>query len=210
MNLFQIEALLITATTFVLSLLLAFYMTRKYRKTRSKPLRFWSLGMQAFSVGVFIEVVFAIGVESNLLVSFYFFLVAMIVELLALGSIQLLKSKQIKNVYYVFCLITTILLLLSVIAYKSPGFVSNYVAWGVPPLLVTIFSTIITIPASLVILAVAIKGYLKTKSVKMISIIAGVIFVGIAGTLYIVSFPSLLYASEFIGILLLWSGFYGG
>ena len=86
----------------------------------------------------------------------------------------------------------------------------NYVAWGVPPLLVTIFSTLITIPASAVLLVVAIKSYLKTKNKKMLSIIAGVVFVVIAGTLYIVSFPSLLYISEFVGILLLWYGFYSG
>ena len=79
-----------------------------------------------------------------------------------------------------------------------------------PPLLVTVFSTLITIPASIVLLAVAILGYLKTKNKKMLSIIAGVVFVVIAGTLYIVSFPALLYISEFVGILLLWYGFYSG
>jgi hypothetical protein len=210
MNIFQIEALSITAVTFVLSFVLAFYMTKKYKKTKSKPLLYWSSGMQAFSIGVFIEVVFALGITTSFLVSFYLFLVAMIVELLALGSIQLIKSKRIKKMYYAFCIITTIMLLISVIAYKSPNFVSNYVAWGVPPLIVTLLSTLITIPASIVLLAVAIKSYLKTRSNKMLSIIAGVVFVVIAGTLYIVSFPSLLYISEFVGILLLWIGFYSG
>lgn len=210
MNLFQIEALTITTVTFALSFVLAFYMTRKYKKTRARSMLFWSAGMQAFSIGVFIEVVFALGVDTSFLTGFYLFLVAMIVQLLALGSIQLVKSKAIKRAYYAFCIITTLLLLFSIVAYKSSGFVVNYVAWGVPPLLVTIFSTLITIPASIVLLAVAIKSYLKKKSNRMLSIIAGVIFVVIAGTLYIVSFPALLYASEFIGILLLWSGFYGG
>jgi hypothetical protein len=133
-----------------------------------------------------------------------------IVELLALGSVQLVKSKRIRKGYYLFCIATTVLLLYSIIAYRCPGFVSNYVAWGVPPPLVTIFSTLITVPASLVIIGVAIKSYLKKKNNKLLSIIAGVIFVVIAGTLYIASIPALLYISEIVGILLLWYGFYSG
>ncbi len=46
-----------------------------------------------------------------------------------------------------------------------------------------------------------------TASKKMLSIIAGVIIVSIAGSLYIVHFPAFLYYSEFIGISLLWFGF---
>ena len=48
---------------------------------------------------------------TNFLTSFYLFLVAVIVELLALGSIQLVKSKAIKKAYYAFCIVTTLLLL---------------------------------------------------------------------------------------------------
>jgi hypothetical protein len=211
MNTFQIEALSITVITFVLSFVLAFYMTRKYKKSRASSLLFWSAGMQAFAIGVFIEVVFALGIATVPLVSFYVFLVALIVELLALGSIQLIKSKKIKRAYYAFCIVSTVLLAGSVIAYPaSISFVTNYVAWGALPLVVTLLSTLITIPASIVLLAVAIKSYLKTRNKKLLSIIAGVVFVVIAGTLFILSFPALLYISEFVGILLLWYGFYSG
>jgi hypothetical protein len=210
MNPFQVEAISITVVTFALSFLLALYMTRKYRRSRARSLLFWSAGMQAFAVGVFLEVVFAAGVSPGFLVSFYLFLVALIVELLALGSMQLVKSKRIRQAYYAFCIVSTLLLLGSVIAYPSPGFVVNYVAWGALPLPVTAFSALITVPASLVLLAVAVKSYLRTRNRRMLSIMAGVVFVVMAGTLFILSFPSLLYISEFVGILLLWYGFYGG
>ena len=55
---------------------------------------------------------------------------------------------------------------------------------------------------------IAAISYKRTRSKKMLSIIAGVIVVSIAGTLYIASFPEFLYFSEFIGILLLWAGFF--
>ena len=48
MNLFQIEALSITIVTFVLSFALAFYMTKKYKKTRAEPLLLerWNAGLR--------------------------------------------------------------------------------------------------------------------------------------------------------------------
>lgn len=42
----------------------------------------------------------------------------------------------------------------------------------------------------------------------MLSIIAGVVIVSIAGSLFIAQFPAFLYYSEFIGILLLCLGFF--
>jgi hypothetical protein len=50
-------------------------------------------------------------------------------------------------------------------------------------------------------------SYRKTRNKKLLSIIAGVIVVSIAGTLYIVAFPAFLYYAELAGIALLWLGF---
>ena len=97
------------------------------------------------------------------------------------------------------------------LAYSSIGnIVSNYIVYGVLPLPVVVASSIATFPASLVIIATALLSYLKTRSRKMLSIILGVIIVSIAGTLYIVQFPVLLYYAEALGIVLLWIGFYSG
>ncbi|MDE1870492.1 MAG: hypothetical protein KGH71_05965, partial [Candidatus Micrarchaeota archaeon] len=65
-----------------------------------------------------------------------------------------------------------------------------------------------TFPAATVLVIVAAMGYRRTRSLKMVSIIAGVVVVSVAGTLYIASFPSFLYYAEFAGMLLLWMGFY--
>ena len=54
----------------------------------------------------------------------------------------------------------------------------------------------------------ALISFKKNKDYRNIVIVAGVLEVSVAGTLYIVSFPSLLYAAEFLGIVLLWIGFY--
>ena len=84
----------------------------------------------------------------------------------------------------------------------------NYVVAGAPPISVIVTSSIATFPAAIVIIWVAAASYIQKRNVKMLSIIAGVIVVSIAGTLYIASFPAFLYYSEFFGILLLWLGFF--
>jgi hypothetical protein len=210
MNLLQTEALAITVVTFVLSLVLASYLTKKYVKTRARSLLFWSAGMWAFAVGVLLEVIFATGFYSTSLMAFYLFIVALLVELLALGSMQLIRSKPAKTAYYAFSIIMTLLLLYSVATSKIGNLMTNYIVWGSPPALVTVLSLLITFPASAILVIIAALTYRRTRNKKMMCIIAGVIFVVIAGTLYIVSFPALLYISEFVGVLLLWIAFYSG
>ena len=93
-------------------------------------------------------------------------------------------------------------------AVHIPNLVTDYTVLGLPPLLIIYSSSIITFPAAAVLAIIAIKSYLKTKDIRNLSIVAGVIVVSVAGTLYIVQFPSLLYLAEFIGIAMLWIGFY--
>jgi uncharacterized membrane protein YwzB len=204
----QIESLAITGIVFILSLVLTLVMTSSYLKGRKTGVLFWSLGMWSFTFGVLLEILFALGISPEPLIALYLFIVAILVEFLALGSMQLVQSKRIKQLYYAFCIITTAFVGYSLVATRVTNFIVNYIAYGNPPLLVIYSSSIVTFPAAAILIMVALKSYLKTKSYRMLSIIVGVVIVSIAGTLYIVQFPSLLYAAEFIGILLLWVGFY--
>ncbi|MEM3426614.1 MAG: hypothetical protein QXI42_12560 [Thermoproteota archaeon] len=74
--------------------------------------------------------------------------------------------------------------------------------------LLELFVVLGTFPAAAVIIIFAALSYRQRHSLKMLSIIAGIIIVSIAGTLYIASFPEFLYYSEFICILFLWLGFF--
>ncbi len=206
--LLQLESLAVTIIVFILSLVLTIIMTQSYMKGRKLSSLFWSLGMWSFTLGVFLEILFALNVSPEPLLALYLFIVAALVEFLALGSIQLINSRKIKQIYYAFCILTTVFVAYSLFATRITNFIMDYIAYGNPPLLVIYASSLVTFPAAAVLVIVALKSYLKTKSYKMLSIILGVVIVSIAGTLYIVQFPSLLYAAEFIGILLLWVGFY--
>ncbi len=206
----QLESLVVTVVVFILSLVLTIILTKSYLRNRKPSSMFWSLGMWAFTIGMLVEILFAVGIQSAALSSFYLFIVAVLVEFLALGSIQLVKSNRIKNVYMAFCIISTVFLVYSFTASQAQSIVVNYVATGLPPLLVIYASSIITFPAAAVLAIVTLISYIHTKDLRNVSIIAGVVVVSVAGTLYIVSFPSLLYIAEFIGIVLLWIGFFRG
>ena len=206
--LLQLEALTVTVIVFVLTLVLTLIMTGSYLRGRKSSTLFWSLGMWSFTIGVLLEILFALGIYSEPLIALYLFIVAILVEFLALGSMQLIQSKKLKQIYYVYCILSTIFVAYSLIATKITNFILNYIAYGNPPLLVIYSSSFVTFPAAAILIIIAAKSYLQKKSYKTLSIILGVVIVSIAGTLYIVQFPSLLYAAEFIGILLLWAGFY--
>ncbi|MGD0728940.1 MAG: hypothetical protein ABR981_02590 [Candidatus Micrarchaeaceae archaeon] len=203
----QLLVIISTVVIFVLSLLLAISLTRKYNKTKAKSLMFWSVGLWAFSIGALLEIIFAFGVYSSSLGDFYVFIVALLVELLALGSMELIKSSKLKKLYYIFAAVTTIALVYTVIATRIGNIVTNYVASGNPPLAVLYSSSVITFMASIILVFIAVLSYKRKKDPRMLSIILGVIIVVIAGTLYIASFPVFLYYSEFVGIICLWFGF---
>ncbi len=204
----QLESLVITIVVFILSLVLTLFLTKSYFKSKRSSLMFWSSGMWAFTIGVVLEILFAFGIYSELLISSYLFVVAILVEFLALGSIQLIQSRKIKLAYYAFCAITTLFMFYSLVVAKIPNLIENYIVYGPLPILVVYSSSFITFPAAAILIIVALLSYLKKKDYRHISIISGVVIVSIAGTLYIVSFPSLLYIAEFLGIVLLWIGFF--
>lgn len=203
----QYAVIITTVVTGILSILLAAYITAVYVRKRSAPHLFWSAGMWVFAVSVMLEVAFALNVYSALMIDAYLFMVVVLVELLALGSMQLVKNAMYRKSYYAFTVLATAFAAYSVFSANQGYLLDNYVVAGAPTLLTIVSSSIATFAASIVLVAVALISYMKSRSRKMLSIITGVIVVGIAGSLYIASYPYFLYAAEFLGILLLWAGF---
>lgn len=206
----QLESLAVTSVVLALSAVLALVLFRSYLRKRRGSTLFWSLGMIAFSAGVLMEVLFALDVHPLALVDAYLFDAALLVELLALGSMQLVSSRRKRLAYYVFCVVTTAFLAYSLLAYGGVNIVESYVAAGEPSLQAILASSAITFPASVLLVAVALFTYSKTRNPRMLATVAGVAVVVVCGTLYIAAFPAFLYVSEFIGIVLLWFSFYSG
>jgi hypothetical protein len=204
----QLAVVVSTIVITLLSFILALFLTLNFMAKRQKSNLLWSSGMWAFTLGTALEAIFAFGLYSDALGGIYLFVVALTVELLALGSVQLIRSKRAKLAYYGYCTITTLLLVAVLISTNVGNIITTYIVFGVLPLSVVLTSSLIAFPAAIIIALVAAFSYKRARSKKMLSIIAGVIVVSVAGTLYIASFPEFLYFSEFVGILLLWAGFF--
>jgi hypothetical protein len=196
-----------TILIFLLTVPLASLMTYKFIKKKGKSQLYWSIGLWLFGLGVLLEVLFSFNIYNAFLIKTYLVAVAFLVSFLALGSTALLKNKKIFNYYAIFFILSAIFVVYSLIVSSISNILTNYVVFGILPLLVVISSSIMTFPAAATLIAVALISYRKTSNKKMLSIIAGVVIVSIAGSLYIAHFPAFLYYSEFIGILLLWLGF---
>ena len=204
----QFAVIISTIIITLLSAALAALLTETYIKKRAVSHLFWSAGIWLFAISALLEVVFAFGLYSQLLIKTYLLMVSLLVEFLAMGSIMLVKNRIIKYAYSVFAAASAVIVAYFLITTNIGNIISEYVVYGVIPPMVIVSSSVATFPAAIVIIAVAALSYLKTRNKKMLSIILGVIIVSIAGTLYIVQFPAALYFAEFIGILLLWIGFY--
>lgn len=200
--------LLSTIVIFALTLVLALFMTYDYFRKRKTSIIFWSMGLWAFAIGVVLEILFASGIYSQLLIKSYLFIVAFVVEALAVGSVLLLGNKRITQTYSAYVIISSVILIFFLAIENIGNIILHNVVYGLLPLYITLISSFVTFPAAVALIAISVYSYMKTANIKMLSIIAGVIVVSVAGTLYIAAFPAFLYYSEFIGILLLWAGFF--
>ncbi|MDE1851905.1 MAG: hypothetical protein KGH69_04435 [Candidatus Micrarchaeota archaeon] len=196
-----------TIAILLMSLALAMVLTLKWMLRKSASMLFWSMGLWLFAIGMLFEVLFAYGIYSVLLANVYLFSVALLVEALALGSVQFVKSRLIRRVFYAYTVAATLFVAYSLMTVDVGNILVNGVVAGMLPAIVAISSSFATVPAAVVIAGMALKSYLSTKNLRMVSIMLGVIEVSIAGTLYIASFPAFLYFAEFAGIVLLWLGF---
>lgn len=208
MQAINVETAVSVAIILVLSFVLTIIMLRQYFATRRSSVFFWSLGMYMFTIGVLLELIFALGFYTVSLANMYLFSVALLVEFLALGSVQLIKNEKVKKAFATYVVLSSAFVIYSLAASNVGYILVNGVVYGSLPLIVVISSSVATFPSAIAIIWVALSSYLKTKSIKMLSIIIGVVEVSVAGTLYIVSFPAFLYFAEFLGILLLWLGFF--
>lgn len=209
MSFAQIATELSTTIFFILSFSLSYLLTRKYYRTRQSSYLFWALGMWVFFISDVQEFIFATGIYSNFLAGAYLFETAVLTGLLAIGSMQLVKSSRIRNGYYIYNLLAAILLLYYISTEKIGGLVINYVVAGMPPMDIINASALITIPATIVLVVLALLSYRHKKNPWLLSIVLGILGYAAAGTLYAINIdPLLLYYAEFVGLIFLWAGFY--
>ena len=197
-----------TIVFFSLSTILSAYLTKSYFVKKQKNYLYWSIGMWCFALSDLFEVLFAFGIYNQAMAQVYLVLVAFLVVPLAMGSIELVKSRILKILYIVYSVITVVLLSYYTFTASIGNIIENSVISGNIPTNVIIWSSSITFPALIIIVAVAALSYIKTRRKKVLWIIAGMLAFAVGGMLYISSFPVSIYYTEFLGLVMLWLGFF--
>jgi hypothetical protein len=202
--------LLIGTSLFLLAGLLLFLAARAFRqfvREHVQPQLMWGAGVSLAAAAVLIEGVVYFGVVTIPLLQAYVFFSAAIVGVLSLGATRILKSPRIERAYTAWTVATCALVAgLSFATPLSTSMVSNGIIAGNPPLSLLIVSTLVTGPATVLLLTasyLSLKRHFRWQSVLMAS---GAVILGAGGTLYIASFPVALYYAEFLGIFLLFLG----
>lgn len=180
----------------------------KFRRTRSMVQLAWASGLALAAAAMAVEAVVYLGFVDEPLLRAYVFLSAAIVGVLSLGATRVLRSRLLERAYASYTIVTLGVVALASFLTPLPtaGMVTDGVITGNPPVLLLILSTVVTVPATVVLIVSAVVSLRRTWRWPTLLMVAGAFVLGAGGTLYIASFPVALYYAEFIGIVLLFFG----
>jgi len=179
----------------------------RYRTSHARQELPWAGGLALAAAAMAIETVVYFGPVTALLMETYVFLSAAIVGVLSLGATHVFRRPRVERAYTGYML--SACALVAIFSFTSPlpgGMVTNGVISGNPSLLVVVLSSLVTFPATVVLLCAAAVALRRSRRWQTVLMIAGALILGAGGTLYIASFPVALYYTEFVGIIFLFFG----
>lgn len=167
----------------------------------------WGSGLGLAAVATAVELVVYVGVVSLPLLQAYVFLSAAIVGVLSLGCTHVIRSSWFRAGYTAYTLAACALVGgLSFTSPLSDNMVSGGVITGNPPLTLLLLSSLITVPATVVLLAAVVLSLRKSWHWRTVMMGIGASVLAAGGALYIASFPAALYYAEFLGVILIFLG----
>jgi hypothetical protein len=179
----------------------------RFVETRSRSQFMWGAGLALATAAMVVESVVYLGMVSNPILEAYVFFSAAIVGVLSLGATKILRSPRLERGYTAYIAATSgVVLAASFLTPLPTSMVTNGIITGNPPLLLILLSSLVTIPATVVLLTATFLSLRRSWRWQTLLMAAGAIILGAGGALYIASFPIALYYAEFIGILLLFLG----
>jgi len=180
----------------------------RYHRSPSRPQLMWGSGLIFATGAMVIESVVYLGSVSSLLLQVYVFLSAAIVGVLSLGATRILRRPKVERAYTYYIVATCgLVAAFSFLTTLPPAsMVSGGIITGDPPLLLLVLSSLVTFPATVVLLTASYLSLRRSWRWQTLLMIGGALILGAGGTLYIASFPVALYYAEFLGIILLFLG----
>jgi hypothetical protein len=180
----------------------------RYYRAPTRAQLMWGAGLVFAAGAMVIETVVYLGAVSSVILQTYVFFSAAIVGVLSLGATRILRSLKVERVYTDYIVATCGLVgVFSYLTTLAPAsMVSGGIITGDPPLLLLVLSSLVTFPATVVLLTASYLSLRRSWKWQTLLMIGGALILGAGGTLYIASFPVALYYAEFLGIILLFFG----
>jgi hypothetical protein len=167
----------------------------------------WGSGLALAAVATGVELVVYAGVVDGPLLQAYVFLSAAIVGVLSLGCTHVIRSLRFRAAYAAYTL--GLCGLVAGLSFTTPlpgAMVSGGVITGNPPLTLLVISSLVTGPATVVLLAAVVISLRKSWQWRTVMMGVGASVLAAGGALYIASFPAALYYAEFLGVILIFLG----
>ena len=180
---------------------------RGYLATRAAMRLAWGAGLGFAAAAMGVEAAVFLGVVTPVLLQAYVFFSAAIVGVLSLGAVHVFHQRRLRTGYAVYQFITTAVVGIASFATSVPtGMVSGGIITGNPSVLLLILSSLVTVPATAVLLVASAIALKRNRRWQTLLLISGALILGAGGALYVASFPVALYYAEFSGIVLLFFG----
>ena len=167
----------------------------------------WGTGLAFGAAAMAVEMVVYFGYVTVPLLQAYVFFSAAIVGVLSLGSAKSFRPGRFEPAYTAYTVgIGAVIAWFSFATPLPLGMVQNGIVVGNPPLLLIVLSSLMTVPATVVLLTAAVVHLRKSFRPKGLLMITGACVLGAGGAFYIAAFPVVLYYAEFVGIVMLFLG----
>lgn len=191
----------------VLLTVLAYRGIAKFFAARIRSQLMWGSGLAFAAAAMYIEGIVYLGVVNSPLLQAYVFFSAAIVGVLSLGATKILKNPRLEAFYTWYTVASCALVAFFTALTPLPNsMVTGGIIAGNPPADLLILSSLVTVPATVLLLATSALSLRKSWRWQTLLMVAGAVVLGAGGTLYIASVPVALYYAEFLGILMLFLG----
>jgi hypothetical protein len=176
-------------------------------RDRSRHQLMFGIGLSFGTAALLIELAAYVGLVTGWLLQSYVFLSAAIVGVLSLGSARAFRPGRFEGIYTAY--IAAVGAAVGWWSFTTPlsaTMVQHGVIVGNPPLVLLLLSSLMTVPATVVLVVAAVLHLRRSFRPQGLLMISGASVLGAGGFLYIASFPVMLYYAEFVGILMLFLG----
>jgi hypothetical protein len=176
-------------------------------RTRKLAQAMWGGGLALGAAAMAVELLAYVGVVTEGLLQTYVFLSAGIVGVLSLGAVGSLRRPRFERGYAAFQTVALAATAAASLTTRLPlSMVEGGIIVGDPPLSLLVLSSVVTVPATVVLLLTAAASLRRAFRWSHLTMVAGACVLGAGGALYIASFPVMLYYAEFVGIVMLFVG----